>query len=159
MLALSSRPCRRRVGAALIALAVWLVAVEVGPDLHLALHRHLAAHRHDGDATVVEDDATVIRVHLDAAPHRHGPDGEDIWDDPAADPLAPVAGAAARQLGPRPPHGGGSLVHRMASMAPPPPPVLTPFVAWREERATPPWCARIITAPTTPTAAARGPPA
>lgn len=154
------RPRRHRAGrarVALIALAIWLVGVELGPDLHLALHRHLAAHRHDGDA-VVSDGGGRVRVHV-GADHRHGPDGEDIWDEPSAAGPPTMGRAAERGVHSQAPHGQHSLAHRGLALAPPPPPVVTPFVAWTVRAATPPWRARIVSAPTVPPAAARGPPA
>lgn len=147
----------RRARVALIALAIWLVGVELGPDLHLALHRHLAAHRHEGDA-VVADAGGRVRVHV-GANHRHGPDGEDVWDEPGLGGAPRTGKVAERGVRSHAPHGQHSLAHRGLALAPPPPPVVTPFVAWTVRAATPPWRARIVIAPTVPPAAARGPPA
>ncbi|MBK9035970.1 MAG: hypothetical protein IPL61_32770 [Myxococcales bacterium] len=147
------RAARRRL--ALVAVLLWVVGIELGPDLHLALHRHLAAHVHEGDGPTT---ATIVHVHYDA-PHRHGPNGEDVWDSTEGSEPVPMGPVAARAVAGRAAHGRHSLAHRGLALAPPPPPVAIPIVTWHERPATPPWCAQIVTFASVPVAGARGPPA
>jgi len=37
------------------AVTVWLLGFEIGPNVHVGLHAHLAPHHHDGDAESDED--------------------------------------------------------------------------------------------------------
>jgi hypothetical protein len=60
---------RRRRTLAWVACAVWLIALELGPDLHLALHDALAAHEHRDNATRYRVEATPKAR---ARTHRHG---------------------------------------------------------------------------------------
>jgi hypothetical protein len=91
---------RRRVLLTLVAAMLWLLGVEVAPNLHLALHDSLAAHTHEGDATIFAHDGHTHRV----AKHR-----------------------SPRDLALDLEHGAHSLAHHHLALHPAPPPVLAPL--------------------------------
>jgi hypothetical protein len=88
----------RRVLLALLGAILWLGGVEVGPNLHLALHDQLAAHVHEGDSTVFAHEGHVHR-----APKR-----------PRSD----------RDLALRLEHGAHSLAHHSVALHAAAPPML-----------------------------------
>jgi len=105
---------------------MWLLGVEVLPNLHLAAHHH--DHTHAAGGAIVwsldhDDD------HGDAA-HHHAADAADA--DPASDQLAIDHRPADR-------HQAGGLAHHAAALHQPPPPLLAPVaierVAWRIDAA------------------------
>lgn len=128
---------------ALCAVVLWLVGVELVPNLHLALHDSLAAHAHEGDTTVF-------------TPHRHA-DGSEHRVVMRAGHR--VRTRSAHDLALQLEHGAHSLAHHAAALQPAPAPVLIPLPA--DRRAT--VAAEIaIVEPSSrvvPRATARGPPA
>ena len=91
---------RRRVLLTLVVAMVWLLGVEVAPNLHLALHDVLAAHVHEGDATIFEHDGHTHRI----AKHR-----------------------SAHDLALELEHGAHALSHHHVALHPAPVPVLAPL--------------------------------
>src|SRR6185312_2389224 len=93
---------------ALCAAVLWLVGVELVPNLHLALHDSLAAHAHEGDTTVF-------------TPHRHADGSEHRVVMRAGHRVhARTAHDLALQLE----HGAHSLAHHAAALQPAPAPIL-----------------------------------
>lgn len=74
----------------ILALILWIGGVEVLPNLHLALHDHLAAHHHVGNATIFDH------------PHEHR----------ARTHRSPVRSDRAIDLA----HGADSLAHHAAAL-------------------------------------------
>jgi hypothetical protein len=143
---------RRRRAVALVACAVWLVGLELGPNLHLALHDALAAHDHGGPPTPkfrVEPSRKHAERVAKGQPHRHG----DVVHHHGADERAP-----ADDPPPERDHAGG-LAHRDDLFA------AAPFVLVTPAPVDPPGVVIEATAlldgtwRAAPVAAARGPPA
>jgi hypothetical protein len=140
---MGGRRTRRTAPAlALIAAVLWLVGVELVPNLHLALHDSLAAHSHEGDTTVF-------------SPHRHA-DGSEHRVVMRAGHR--VHTRSAHDLALQLEHGAHSLAHHAAALQPAPAPVLAPLPIDRR----PTEAAQIaIIEPSSrvvPRATARGPP-
>ena len=96
---------------ALVAAVLWLVGVELVPNLHLALHDSLAAHSHDGDTTVF-------------SPHRHA-DGTEHRVVMRAGHR--VRTRSAHDLALQLEHGAHSLAHHAAALQPAPAAILAPL--------------------------------
>lgn len=132
----ATRHRRRTLGAA-VAL-VWLLAIELLPNLHLAFHR--ADHTHAAGGQI------VATVRVDLGGHGHGHDHAagtaDHAHDLDADP------PPARRRGPTqlaideavPVHAALGTAHRQVAIQDPPPPTLAPAVVLRAS----PW---VIAAP------------
>jgi hypothetical protein len=104
------RPRRLR-RLAIAATLLWLVGIEVLPNLHVALHDHLAPHRHDaGGMVVTVSYGEVAHVHADGTIHRPHR-GTPTRDKDALGKLA---------------HGDG-IAHHAVAMAPVPPPITEPL--------------------------------
>ncbi len=99
-------PLRRRRALALAAAVLWLVGLELAPNLHLALHDHLGAHVHAGDSI--------------AFAHRHA-DGT-IHRTAARKPRR-----ATRDLALSLEHGAHSLAHHAAGLQPTGPAIVVPL--------------------------------
>jgi hypothetical protein len=117
-----ARPDERRQSLAIIALLVWIVGYEVGPDLHLALHGALGAHDHHG---------ATARWRLErtdrAGAHLHHHDGHTHRHQGDRDPLPPDGDGDVDRPGPPPAdHGAGSAAHRDVAVHPAAPPVTAP---------------------------------
>ncbi|HVK75191.1 MAG TPA: hypothetical protein VM734_17800 [Kofleriaceae bacterium] len=156
------RPGRRR-HLAVVACLLWLLGVELVPNLHVGLHAQLAphehgsGHRHDGSGAA---DGPVIRVHTGAT---HAHDGV-LHSHPPEATTAPVQLAGAPHArAPRPPapldHGAHSLAHHALALQAPPPAVTHPVPVGREVVADAHADAQLTTAAPVPDAAARAPPA
>ena len=113
-----SRAHQRRL--AVVACLLWVLGYEVLPDVHLATHGALAAHRHDaGDRP-----ARFWRVRTAHAPvaHQHG----------AATHQHGRAPRGERAAAPDPGHGAHSLAHRTIAIATPAPVIIAPLpTSWR----------------------------
>jgi hypothetical protein len=102
---------RRARRLALAACVLWLVGIELLPNLHVALHDHLAAHRHDaGGMVVTVTYGEVAHVHADGTIHRPGRT-RPTHDKSALGQLA---------------HGDG-IAHHSVAMAPVAPPITEPL--------------------------------
>jgi hypothetical protein len=120
-----SRARQRRL--AVLACLLWVLGYEVLPDVHLATHGALAAHRHDG--IFAERPARFLRVRTASsrpvAAHRHGPGTHTH----AADRRL-LRGERAEA--PDPGHGAHSLAHRTIAIATPAPVITAPLpTSWR----------------------------
>ena len=94
---------RRRL--ALAAALLWLLGIELLPNLHVALHDDLAPHTHvAGGIVFTVTYGEPIHVHPDGTIHR---------------PARPTRDRDA--IGTH--HGDGSLAHHAAAIAPLPPPI------------------------------------
>jgi hypothetical protein len=114
---------RQRHAFALVTCVLWLLGVEVLPNLHLALHHDDHTHAADG---------TLVAFHdhdhdHDDGDHDHALDAGDHDDDgqPALDHL------------PRARHQAGGVSHHAVALHRPPPPLLAPIpvarAVWRLE--------------------------
>lgn len=63
-------PRRSRRSLVLAAAVLWLVGVELGPNLHLALHDHLAPHTHLGESIAFAHRHADGTIHRAARPNR-----------------------------------------------------------------------------------------
>lgn len=131
---------RPRRALALATCVLWLLAVEVLPNLHLAEHDH--HHTHAADGTIIQ--LPAAEAALDADDH----DDDDDDGDPSQAALdhAPLG------------HAAGGIAHRIAALHQPPAPLLAPIdvarMVWRVAAAPRTAVYRIgIARPT-----ARGPP-
>jgi len=101
---------RLRVSLALTVTALWVAFVELLPGAHLAMHSSVAAHTHEGAATIAEgpgEPTAGARCHDEEAGahcHRAARRSALGWDRPAD--LHDTARAVD------PAHGAGSLAHR-----------------------------------------------
>ena len=148
---------RLRVSLALTVTALWVVFVELLPGAHLAMHSSLAAHTHDGAATIADgaDEPTSgARCHGDdAGAHCHRAPRRSAlgWDRPAD--LHDEARAVD------PPHGAESLAHRGLAFQRPTPSLAplapAPFVEFARVVETAPRYAHPLARASQP----RGPPA
>jgi hypothetical protein len=141
MVQMGGRRTARRF--ALVALLVWLIGVEVGPDLHLALHDVLAPHTHAGDVTVF-------------AAHRHA-DGS-VHELAAVPRPKRARRAAEHELALRLAHGAHSLAHHAAALPPAPPLILAPLPVDRLPLPVVPARIDALVSCAAPLATARGPP-
>jgi hypothetical protein len=90
---------------------LWILGIEILPNLHVALHDRLAAHTHTaGGIVFTVTYGEPVHVHADGTVHR-----------PA--PARPTRDRDA--IGNH--HGDGSLAHHAAAIAPVPPPVTQPL--------------------------------
>jgi hypothetical protein len=131
----------RRVRIAIAALVVWVVGLELGPNLHLALHDRLGEHTHAGESTTfvashTHADGSVHRI----ATHRTRRDAETR-----------LAAALA--------HGRNSLAHRSAAIAAKAPPIIAPLPVDRPTLLVEAITASAPTSHGFARATARGPPA
>ncbi len=102
-------PGRTQARLAIVACLIWLAGIEVLPNLHVALHDHLAAHTHaDGGIVFTVTYGEQPHVHADGTVHR---------------PLPPTRDRDA--IGNH--HGDGSLAHHAAAIAPVVPPSTQPL--------------------------------
>jgi hypothetical protein len=112
MIGMGGRRTRRTAPAlALIAAVLWLIGVELVPNVHLALHDSLAVHAHEGDTTVFSS-----HVHANGSEHR----------------VVMRAGhrvhtRSARDLALQLEHGAHSLAHHAVALQPAPAPILVPL--------------------------------
>ncbi len=147
---------RRRAYLAFLACLMWVFGIEALPSLHVAMHAHIGAHRHEGGLVIPIE--TSDPADLDAQVDEHGAPltGEQAPPAPAPDHRAARDAHArfARALD----HGHGSAAHRDLALHPPAPAMHEPLPIDRRPTslaiaaiATP------ISAPS-PHAAARGPP-
>jgi hypothetical protein len=129
---------RHRRWLAATACLLWLLGVEVLPNLHLAFHTD--DHTHDADGTIV-----VVAAHgaEHAAAHAAERDHDHLHDRAAADHGArPRArrdrtdGPATIDLAPSA-HAAAGVAHRAIALHRPPPPLLEPLAvlraAWQVE--------------------------
>jgi hypothetical protein len=153
----STHTSRRR--HAVLALLVWLLGVEVLPDLHLATHAWLPAHHHDGDAP--PSDELVVTVHGDrtaAALHAH--DGSVHGHGVAARATVPDRDAIHREDPARHPgHGQHSAAHRALALLAPAPVLHQPLPVDHHVIPVSHAVARLVAIAPPPDAGARGPPA
>jgi hypothetical protein len=110
---------RQRHAFALVTCVLWLLGVEVLPNLHLA-HHH-GDHTHAADGTLV-----ALHDHDDDHDHARGAvDDHDEDGPPALDHL------------PRSHHRAGGVSHHAVALHRPPPPLLAPApvarAVWRLE--------------------------
>ena len=108
---------RRRATFALTACVLWLLGVEVLPNLHLASHD--ADHTHEPDGTIVRVSFTSTHAHADGTVHRdHGdPDHEHGVRREVRDQLAiEVPGG----------HAASGIAHHARALHQPPAPVVDP---------------------------------
>lgn len=148
---------RRRF--AVMACLVWLLGVELLPNLHLATHARLPAHDHGGDAP--PGDELVIRVHRDTtAASLHAHDGALHAHGPRA-PMTDRDGVAFEGAAPPrdPGHGDHSLAHRALAHVAPPPPIVHPLPVDHHVVPVAHAVARLVAIAPPPDAAARAPPA
>jgi hypothetical protein len=119
---------RRRRTLAVAAAFLWFGGFELLPNLHVALHSHIAPHSHGHDHVTPGADAHA-HVHYEVThSHDHG-----VTD-------APLRRHEWKALHPErphdhPAHGAHSLAHRGLAVAqPPPPPLLRSPIAVRPLR-------------------------
>jgi hypothetical protein len=149
----------RRRRLAVMACLVWLLGVEVLPDLHLATHAWLPAHQHDGDAPNSTELAMTVHAETTAAAaaahahdgvlHRHGAAqhrGRD-QDDLEGSERAPAPG-----------HGQQSLAHHALALAAPAPAILHPLPVDHVVVPLDHAVAQLVAIAPPPDAAARAPP-
>jgi hypothetical protein len=98
---------RRRRTAAWLVCSLWLLAVEVLPNLHLLVHHD--DHSHDDTGAIV---ATHDHDHGHAAQAQHHDEAPHDWDD--VDPFAPA-------------HAAAGIAHHATALHQPPPPMLAPL--------------------------------
>jgi hypothetical protein len=141
------RTTRQRAYLALVACVLWVAGIEVLPSIHLAMHAHMGAHRHEGNTIVLLDD--------------HGRDTAETLDvdpdePPAAQPRTAdtIHARLARQLD----HGHGSAAHRDLATLAPPIPLHAPLPVERRPLALTPAAIATPISRLAPRAAARGPP-
>jgi hypothetical protein len=153
--ALRTSTSRRRL--AVMACLVWLLGVEILPDLHLATHAWLPAHHHDGDAPVstelavtVHSDATVAAHAHEGVLHRHG--GSPTHTRPVGD------GVERSDRAPAPGHGQHSLAHHALALAAPAPVVVHPLPVDHVVVPVSHAVAQLVATAPAPDAAARAPP-
>jgi hypothetical protein len=127
-----SRHLRGRRAYALFACVLWLVGVEVLPNLHLAFHDASAPHEHTATATVViVSYATVDHRHADGTVHSHAASLEDL-PQLERSPAPPRARPRHRDRGqlaierPAETHAATGLAHHALALHEPPPPLLDP---------------------------------
>jgi hypothetical protein len=144
---------RRRATFAVAACVLWLLGVEVLPNLHLATHE--ADHTHEADGT-------IVRVSFGGT-HSHGGVTHADHDDHDVDQDRDHHDRDSKRRDQLaidvPAHGAAGLAHRAIALHQPPPPVIAPLpvvrtMLWQEhepnERLNVAYAAR---------PAARGPPA
>jgi len=143
---------RRRAYLAFLACLMWIFGVEALPSLHVAMHAHIGAHRHEG--------ALVIPIETsdtDAQVDEHGaPLAEHQQQAPAPDRRA--AHDAHARLARALDHGHGSAAHRDAALHAPALPLHAPLPIDRRPTSLPVAALATPISASTPQAAARGPP-
>jgi hypothetical protein len=127
---------------ALVAALLWLVGVELVPNLHLALHDSLAAHAHEGDTTVF-------------SPHRHA-DGSEHRVVMRAGHR--VRAHNAHDLAVQLEHGAHALAHHAAALQPTPAPILAPLPIDQRPTVAAEIAIIVPSSRDVPRATARGPP-
>ncbi|HWU88575.1 MAG TPA: hypothetical protein VN253_14935 [Kofleriaceae bacterium] len=117
---------RHRRRLALATCVLWLLGLEVLPNLHLAAHRH--DHTHAADGAIVwshdeDHDHDAAHDHDHDAAHDH--DADAAGDD----------GQVAIDHRPADRHHAGGIAHHAAALHRPAPPLLAPLeverAAWR----------------------------
>jgi hypothetical protein len=127
---------------ALCAAVLWLLGVELVPNLHLALHASLAAHSHEGDTTVF-------------TPHRHA-DGSEHRIVMRAGHR--VRTRSAHDLAVQLEHGAHSLAHHAAALQPAPAAILAPLPIDQRPTVVAEIAIIVPSSRDVPRATARGPP-
>jgi hypothetical protein len=118
-----SRASRR--GLAIAIGALWLLAFEVAPWLHIALHDQLAPHTHVIDGMIVTVSfAGGTHVHADGSVHR---DGEPETDATPRRRSTDGRRHVKTPLG----HGAGSFAHHGVAVTAPPPVITHPRAVTR----------------------------
>ena len=120
---------RRRRWFAATACVLWLLGVEVLPNLHLAFHAD--DHTHDEDGIIVRDAHAHTAAHAEHRHHDHGTvTREHRPHDRRAD------GASVVDLAPSG-HTAAGIAHRAIALHRPPPPLLEALpvlrAAWQLE--------------------------
>lgn len=129
---------RRAWGA--ITCLLWLLSVEIMPDLHEALH-DAGSHHHDGEQIVADDHD-----------HEHDHDAVDHHERDREIPQAELDH-------PEHAHAGGGLAHHATALHPAPRPILEPVSVDRRASFARPTHARALVSASLLAACARGPPA
>ena len=111
---------RRRATFALTACVLWLLGVEVLPNLHLASHE--ADHTHEASGTIVRVSFTSTHAHADGTVHR------DHDDRASHDGHPGKRRATSDQLAIDVPdgHAASGIAHHALALHQPPPPVVDP---------------------------------
>ena len=115
---------RRRATFAVAACVLWLLGVEVLPNVHLATHE--ADHTHQADGT-------IVRVSFGGT-HSHGGGviHADHDDHDAGEPDRDRDREQRDQLAiDVPAHGAAGIAHRATALHQPPPPVVAPLPVTR----------------------------
>ena len=109
---------RYRQAFAVTAALLWLLGVEVLPNLHLGTHdRHQHTHSADGSIVAHADDADAELERLHQLAHRQA-GTKCLHKKPQRDRLAyhaPVSG-----------HAAAGIAHHATALLDPPPPITTP---------------------------------
>lgn len=126
---IARRRSRRRRALAAIACLLWLLGVEVLPNLHLATHDESAPHTHTASGLIVTVSfGETTHRHADGSVHSHAaPDGEPADGEPANER---ANDALAIELPPDL-HVAAGLAHRELALHDPPPPDLDPVAPTR----------------------------
>ncbi len=122
---------------------LWIVGIEILPNLHVALHDRLGAHTHTaGGIVFTVTYGEPVHVHADGTVHRPSPTRPTTDRDAIGNH-----------------HGDGSLAHHAAAIAPVPPPVTKPLPVARHATFVAIAIAVDLVSIDPLAAAARGPPA
>jgi hypothetical protein len=124
----------RRRGFAATAILLWLLGVEVLPNLHLAGHDDDHTHTPAGTIVVVTFDDAAPHRHADGSVHAHAPETSDAGDAGDADHDVPAPRRGDQLAIDTPAHAAAGIAHRALALlqAPPPAtaPVEVPRVTW-----------------------------
>lgn len=114
---------RRRRALAALALLLWLLGVEVLPNVHLASHGDGTAHDHTPAGM-------IVTVSFDTAPHAHDDGVVHTHAEPTAEDARAYPPMTSLDV-PRHGHTAAGLAHRLLALHEAPPPVLAPIAVDR----------------------------
>ncbi|MEJ7601079.1 MAG: hypothetical protein WKG01_24460 [Kofleriaceae bacterium] len=120
---------RRRATFALTACVLWLLGVEVLPNLHLSSHD--ADHTHEPDGTIIRVSFSSTHTHADGTVHGDHDDRER-----ARKPRRETRDQLALDVPSS--HAASGIAHHALGIHQPPPPVVDPMavdrLVWRDPR-------------------------
>jgi len=123
---------RRRATFAVAACVLWLLGVEVLPNVHLATHE--ADHTHQADGTIVRVSFGGTHSHGGGVIHADHDDHDFDAVDHDADHHEKRSDQLAIDV---PAHGAAGIAHRAVALHQPPPPELAPIavdrLVWRDQ--------------------------